>query len=187
MIRAWAVLLFFLGGAVQASTLRINFEGLTEADENRLVTAPFGGFAVTVETNGYTFYASQNVNSGIGGSASNNLFIAAGLQPRMSFYQTSGDNFALFGFSTNCDFCVILGQTDSGSITTTTQDDLGQGMWLNLSRVDIFRDIGDTGTTLAIDNVLVDTATVVPVPAALWLFVSALAGLGWRTGKQTVY
>jgi hypothetical protein len=35
----------------------------------------------------------------------------------------------------------------------------------------------------SIDNFV---ATVVPVPAAVWLFGSALAGLGWMRRKQTV-
>jgi hypothetical protein len=39
------------------------------------------------------------------------------------------------------------------------------------------------GDNLAIDNI---SASVVPVPAAVWLFGSALAGLGWMRRKQTV-
>jgi len=30
------------------------------------------------------------------------------------------------------------------------------------------------------------TITAVPVPAAVWLFGSALAGLGWMRRKQTI-
>lgn len=39
------------------------------------------------------------------------------------------------------------------------------------------------GTELLIDNV---STSVVPVPAAVWLFGSALAGLGWLRRKQAV-
>jgi hypothetical protein len=37
--------------------------------------------------------------------------------------------------------------------------------------------------SLAVDNV---TVNVVPLPAAVWLFGSALAGLGWIRRKQSV-
>jgi hypothetical protein len=35
-------------------------------------------------------------------------------------------------------------------------------------------------------NVLTGTVSAVPIPAAVWLFGSALAGLGWMRRKQTV-
>lgn len=42
---------------------------------------------------------------------------------------------------------------------------------------------GSESRGIRIDNF---SATVVPVPAAVWLFGSALAGLGWMRRKQTV-
>jgi hypothetical protein len=35
-------------------------------------------------------------------------------------------------------------------------------------------------------NVIAGTVSAIPVPAAVWLFGSALAGLGWMRRKQTV-
>jgi len=42
---------------------------------------------------------------------------------------------------------------------------------------------GDGNPSMALDNIVV---SAVPVPAAVWLFGSALAGLGWMRRKQTV-
>jgi hypothetical protein len=47
-----------------------------------------------------------------------------------------------------------------------------------------FRGLRNDG--YALDNVLYGTGIAVPVPAAAWLFGSALAGLGWLRRKQTV-
>jgi hypothetical protein len=57
--------------------------------------------------------------------------------------------------------------------------------WSGLEKVEVSANICESCTDLsgfAIDNV---TASVVPIPAAVWLFGSALAGLGWMRRKQT--
>jgi hypothetical protein len=58
--------------------------------------------------------------------------------------------------------------------------------WNNVSRINIEDGVhsgfGDTYFGIPIDNF---SATVVPIPAAVWLFGSALAGLGWLRRKQT--
>lgn len=57
--------------------------------------------------------------------------------------------------------------------------------WANLSRVEfLFQADGYYPFAGgAVDNI---SATAVPIPAAVWLFGSALAGLGWLRRKQTV-
>ncbi len=65
---------------------------------------------------------------------------------------------------------------------------IGTGDWLNLEAV--FFDVSSTTLSgfpsetlsMTIDNV---NASVVPIPAAVWLFGSALAGLGWFRRRQT--
>jgi hypothetical protein len=51
--------------------------------------------------------------------------------------------------------------------------------WSGLSSITFQADAG----IIALDNLEV---TAVPIPAAVWLFGSALAGLGWMRRKQTV-
>jgi hypothetical protein len=65
---------------------------------------------------------------------------------------------------------------------TSLSDPIGTGDWLNLksfsySQYDLWDD-----TYVWIDDV---SASVVPIPAAIWLFGSALVGLGWVRRKQT--
>jgi hypothetical protein len=54
--------------------------------------------------------------------------------------------------------------------------------WKNLDGVRIYI-ISAEPQWIAIDNF---SATIVPIPAAIWLFGSALAGLGWVRRKQTI-
>ena len=70
-----------------------------------------------------------------------------------------------------------------GSISTAILTDgvswqtyaVGNG-WSNLDRVEFLTPLFGFGGSAALDNIVVST---VPVPAAVWLFGSALAGLGW--------
>jgi hypothetical protein len=64
-------------------------------------------------------------------------------------------------------------------------NDLCMGAWLNLTYVEIYNPGSAPGTeVVGVDNVAAGAA--VPIPAAVWLVGSALAGLGWIRRKQTV-
>jgi len=73
----------------------------------------------------------------------------------------------------------IRGTLAGGGITFLSSPGVGTGDWLNLESV-TFRAEGngfDFGFgTIEIDNVII---SAVPVPAAVWLFGSALFGLAW--------
>jgi hypothetical protein len=64
---------------------------------------------------------------------------------------------------------------------------VGTGDWLNLELVTFIANGDGFGfghlTAVEIDNINV---SAVPIPAAVWLFGSALAGLGWMRRKQAV-
>jgi hypothetical protein len=76
--------------------------------------------------------------------------------------------------------------SDSTSFCGVTTD-LGTGDWLNIASVSLYEEGYWFGAPISvggsIDNIVVGAA--VPVPAAVWLFGSALAGLGWMRRKQT--
>ncbi|MDB4308248.1 VPLPA-CTERM sorting domain-containing protein [Gammaproteobacteria bacterium] len=61
---------------------------------------------------------------------------------------------------------------------------IGTGDWLNLQHV-TFEASGDNSGQSGFTGVEIDNVNVsaVPVPAAVWLFGSALAGLGWLRRK----
>jgi hypothetical protein len=67
--------------------------------------------------------------------------------------------------------------TTGGSSTAVIFD----GSRVDLTAVDISFVPGDGFEVSLIDNV---TVSAVPVPAAVWLFGSGLAGLGWLRRKQ---
>ena len=94
------------------------------------------------------------------------------------------------------DLTIVGYYSGGGSISTTFtatettfQNDpltpffFGAG-WTNLSSV-VFETTAHSGGVLTVPNSLVDNIVViaVPVPAAVWLFGSALAGLGWLRRK----
>ena len=55
---------------------------------------------------------------------------------------------------------------------------IGTGDWLNLEQLSLYAETGGFGGTagITVDNVV---ASVVPIPAAVWLFGSGLFLLGW--------
>ena len=76
---------------------------------------------------------------------------------------------------------VSLSALDVSALQTLSFD----SSWSSLEsfRIEIDNTNGNNAFASFIDNVVV---TAVPVPAAIWLFGSALAGLGWLRRKQTI-
>jgi hypothetical protein len=130
------------------------------------------------------------------------LFFCPNCAPSEGFELTtsSGDLFALISFDSGWLFnaagvitvtgtfadnsTIVLQLTDIGGwFSNTTLDNA----WVDLKSV-IFEGVntsGDVFNSVGFDNIVVD-AVPIPIPAAVWLFGSALAGLGWMRRKQTV-
>jgi hypothetical protein len=101
-----------------------------------------------------------------------------------SFHDIDIDWFAVGGGS----FSVIGEVFGGGTVQYVTY---GTGDWLNVTEVSIrasslcTTNCGfPTNAGVTVDDIMVGAA--VPIPAAVWLFGSALAGLGWMRRKQTV-
>jgi hypothetical protein len=102
-----------------------------------------------------------------------------------------GGAFSFFGADTFLDVSLdfanirIIGTKVGGGSATGA---IGTGDWLNLEQVTFLAtassEIGIFSPTFEVDNIVVGAA--VPIPAAVWLFGSALAGLGWLRRKQTI-
>jgi hypothetical protein len=111
----------------------------------------------------------------------------------LAFFSFDGSAFSLSSF----DFTAV-GSPDIGMLVTGTYQGGGTvalnmpvnsvtqtfnfgSDWSNLDQVVI----STSGTPFAnaIDNIVL---TAVPIPAAVWLFGSALAGLGWMRRKRTI-
>lgn len=83
---------------------------------------------------------------------------------------------------------VVGNLADGSTIIAHNAAELGQGDWLNIESAlfvgDMDEDLGGYPTSnikVMVDNIVVGAA--VPIPAAVWLFGSALAGLGFMRGK----
>jgi len=57
------------------------------------------------------------------------------------------------------------------------------GNWIGIEYATIEYYPSISSSALVVDNIVV---SAVPIPAAVWLFGSALAGLGWMRRKQTI-
>jgi hypothetical protein len=173
----------FLSAVAQAAPVTIDFESLTAGD----VTGP--------DVDGYSYFSTDGFDFEVKGGLEDiggNQYAAAISSGNfheppaaVNFSRTDTNPFALLDLDIlQCaGTCTIWGSINGGgSISTTDVNTLGAGDWLNLSGVEIF----GTQTTynLDVDNIVVGAA--VPVPAAVWLFGSALAGLGWMRRKQAV-
>ncbi len=95
----------------------------------------------------------------------------------------------------------ILDADDPNLIDHTTFQSEGTGDFFEIISIGGWNDSGDTFDSLVFnfqisenDDLLTGTgcigvscgSTAVPVPAAVWLFGSAIAGLGWMRRKRTV-
>lgn len=105
----------------------------------------------------------------------------------------SGDPFAFYGADitgTSLNGTAYWGATGlvaggSQPLGPFAAGPVGTGDWLNLDEVEFYvlssGVVGGFDTlSLTLDNI---NASVVPIPAAVWLFGSALAGLGWLRRK----
>jgi len=177
--------LFFFSTASFAIT--IDFESVSPGD----VSGPDLEGNKYFETDGFGFYSQWGIsndgsNQSVRGFTLDGVFAPIA---EVKFSRTDGEAFALHSLDIlSCyeDFgfvCYITGlKTGGGVVNTSNVADLGSGDWLNLQYVIITNDGPAYSGRVIVDNIAVGAA--VPVPAAVWLFGSALAGLGWIRRKQ---
>jgi hypothetical protein len=113
-----------------------------------------------------------------------------GTEAAISVERSDGGAFALYSLDLLSGATAIYAETSDGAfININVVNDglgaLGQGGWLNIVSFTI-EDWVPSGVpipgVLEVDNIVV---SAVPVPAAVWLFGSALAGLGFMRRNST--
>jgi len=127
-------------------------------------------------TNAYGGYASGFGQDGLNFSAS------------VHMERTDGSAFAIHSLDMFLDsdvdgFTSLRGVLAGYSGVANLAVPVGTGDWLNLQYLELFAEGNGFGygyATVEIDNIVV---SAVPIPAAVWLFGSALAGLGWIRRK----
>jgi hypothetical protein len=192
--RIGTLFIFLFTGIAQASTIAIDFEdailGSTEVISQ--------GFRISGDTGSY---GGDEERLGVMDDAGDQFFevyahvydpmcACAASNINIDLEREDGGAFAFYsadwtGYQENVS---VYGRLADGS---NTLDAVGTGDWLNVVSV-TFTASGPFCTTncyfdlagLEVDDIVVGSA--VPIPAAVWLFGSALAGLGWMRRKQTV-
>lgn len=184
------MLLMMFSSATSAATINIDFESVPLGTEAPLTIdgflfdaptalvpvisdAPGGGQRLEMGALGYTD------SGGNAGPISFEMTRTDGL----SFAYLSGDvtgGGAYFGGGVS-----VIGTKTGGGIAT---DPIGTGDWLDLVKVTF--SVSSSGPPSSPEVLIVTadniTVSVVPIPAAAWLFGSALAGLGWMRRKRLV-
>jgi len=170
----------FAASSVYSATVVVDFE-----DEDLVDSA-------VIQTQGYEF-VSENTLTGFGGLLSGN-FLAYCPDCTVTMSKVEGQAFSLSSFDVSNIGFPVTGDTSftvtgffagGGEISelvdlplvapiTDYTNVVFSPAWSNLDRVEFGS--APILTAIALDNIIV---TAVPVPAAAWLFGSALMGLGW--------
>jgi hypothetical protein len=178
------VLALLAAGTSQAATVTIDFDALP-VDYGK----PFPAYDDSAfNEHGYSFYI-ENGGVKVDGAGKDLRAITYTSFDTGSVVieQAGGGFFALHSVDAifnNPTGASVSGRTSGGTnFSVTDLGSIGTGFWLSLEYVSFNAGAAELSTVF-IDDVVVGSA--VPVPAAVWLFGSALAGLGWMRRKQTV-
>jgi len=188
----YILLLVVFCGPASATTVTLDFEKFTIGAGSH-IDPGFWFQHGAYEFDGGAIVDSYPENAYVGiGNNGTKVFIAESGMPLsiIIMQRTDGGAFALRGFdlffgnlpldATNTIYGTVAGGVAGAADLSVP---VGTGDWLNLTQV-TFESIssGIGSSSIEIDNIVV---TAVPIPAAFWLFGSALAGLGRIRRKQT--
>jgi hypothetical protein len=197
-----AAVFFSFAPVVQASTVTIDFEefsiGDGPANIDDWINSKGYEFTGTAWPGPYpdgqlaTIYTGESGSKSLGASAYDPGLDGYGAEAQVSMRKADGGAFAIH----ELDFFILTdpfggggslwGELAGGGSASLTSP-VGTADWLNLQEVTFYAYGDGYGlgglTSIQIDNISV---SAVPVPAAVWLFGSALAGLGWMRRRKTV-
>jgi hypothetical protein len=198
------LILLFMAGSAQAAVVTVDFEGVVgDGDELSVVPYVEDGMIVDSPIVPSALFGkdSPRISHNSNGSAvfgwCNLNVIECDIRDLITLSHQSGAVFDLLSIDasnltvSDVGDLLLTGMLSSGGTISTTLSltqnvwstfVLGAG-WVNLDSVAISAINGPLDWDPAIDNIVVNA---VPIPAAVWLFGSALAGLGWLRRKQTV-
>jgi hypothetical protein len=188
-----AVSLLLVAGSLQAAPVTIDFEERSVGDSGSDIFDPiqFMGFdiwggssagpaEILIGDNGTQVFGGSIVGPGQDGF---------GFNVTLVLERSDGGAFALYSLDSFLEADVNGSTSISGSLAgggfASLGVPVGTGDWLNLRKLTFVaggNPFGVGSATAEIDNIVV---SAVPIPAAMWLFGSALAGLGWLKRKQS--
>jgi len=181
--------LLLLCSATEAATVTIDFQEFYDPDSD-LTFSPVGNIETkgfSVETSGIGVWLPDFIPIGLG-----NMAVGVGdLGSTLTISSVDGQAFNMeaFDYAAVTDSSMTLSAVRANGTTSTVSYisswPSGNGGYDTYEAMGVFNNIlsftlaGVTATP-QVDNFRL---TTVPVPAALWLFGSALAGLGWARRK----
>jgi hypothetical protein len=186
-LRTVCIILASLAGFTQsASAITITFDNPTE---DQFVSVESEGFRFTgpvvqvqssnaLDGNAVSWAGatpSEDVDPFVMSSISGAVFDLLSFDISEFFFGV-GDTIEFFGFTATGG---IVNRTISIQ-SYTLNSFVFDATWTNLERLEAHA--GASPSALVLDNIVVN---VVPIPASVWLFGSALAGLGWVRRRQT--
>ena len=178
--------ILLLLGTTTVGAVTIDFEDYT---------GPSGTTAVPAQSNGFNFTGAGTTTPiawalNLAGTAGWSLAFCPGCTVTMT--ADSGAAFDLLSLdllNTGGNPIGFIGTYTAGGTVQTSLNASGSdfinfsfdGQWAGLSSLEIIGDFSSLGT--GIDNIEVN---VVPIPAAAWLFASALGLLGWQRAAKSL-
>jgi hypothetical protein len=194
-MRAILVTILLLASAtINAAPVTINFEEFNVGDAGGFPLPPLQSQGYDISGNvgpppAEILIGTNTGTKSFGGTVSGSGGPGIGFTAAVLFERTDGGAFAVQSLD------LLLDSNGSTSTTGTLAGGgaaslgvpVGTGDWLNLESLSFFAEgaagPGFSTATIELDNIVV---SAVPIPAAVWLFGSALVGLGWLKRKQTV-
>jgi hypothetical protein len=196
MKKVLAVVMLLGWGTVSATPITIDFNDI-DVDTVGLVSNPFEEDFWFSFSTGDGVVLEVGANQEWGGAGSNGTgYLTTGWVSELFFDRLYDQPFNLHSLDM-ADVADVIGTYENGDTITmslalqpTTWTTVNFGSeWSNLVKVQLLgtalgliADDPESGIYLNLDNVVV---TAVPIPAAVYLFGSALAGLGWLRRRQT--
>jgi hypothetical protein len=187
-----ALLIFLASASAHSGTVTVDFEGVAD-----------GPVPASFNTQGYTFISKNSEGIGVVDDLivpyDQSLFFCMDCQDPAGFdmHATNNALFSLYSFDMGflqqdpMPLTITGTYADNSEISITYNSITGlldtiamDAQWQDLKSVSF---AVDTSTNYAFNVPVFDNIVVtnVPVPAAVWLFGSALAGLGWFRRRQT--
>ena len=178
-----------------SSTLgQYTFEVYGHANKHQIAEAVEQTFKVTVRRVNIQNYRGKNKRGRNGRpSTTSDFFAFCTCSTGFSLARADGTSFSLqqfdvgFGSSLSANMQVIGTKVDNSTVTYELSNYFPDQWFtaspqlLGFSNLKSVSFVGTGPISIALDNIVV---TQVPVPAAAWLFGSALAGLGLQAGRR---